>query len=129
VYLTKGSSTGDACKYGAKIMACLRRYSVNALPAQRPCDWITSKGTPRSRYSKVPPIRRLWPLRFGRLNRFASLLILLVNSFLLRGRRLPLECVQENRCSFGATELMRKWLSRAAIGSAGPFCWAHLRCS
>jgi len=85
VYLTKGSSTGDACKYGAKIMACLRRYRVKSLPAQCPCDWMTSKGTPCSRYSNFPPIQRLWPLRFRRLNRFVSLLILLVNSFLLRG--------------------------------------------
>ena len=86
---------------------------------------MTSKGMPRRRYSSVPPMRRLWPFRLGALMLSASLLILLVSSLLLRGRRLPLECVQVNRCSLGATELIRKWFLSAAAGSAGPSCLAH----
>jgi len=35
VYLTKGSSTGDACKYGAKIMACLRTPKAPVLGTNR----------------------------------------------------------------------------------------------
>jgi len=106
-------------------MACFLRYKANAFPAQRPWDWMTSKGMPRRRYSSVPPMRRLWPFRLGELILSASLLILLVSSLLLRGRRLPLEWVQVNRCSLGATVLIRKWFSSANMGSAGPDCSVH----
>ena len=98
---------------------------MKVLPAQCPCNWMTSNRTPHSRYSSVPPMRRLWPLRFGRLNRFASLLIFPVSSLLLRGCCLLLEWVQEKRCSFGATALMQKWFFSTAMGSVGPFCWTH----
>jgi hypothetical protein len=39
---------------------------VNASPDHLPMDLTTSKGIPLSKYSRVPPILRPWPLRSGR---------------------------------------------------------------
>ena len=60
----KASCTvGAACMYGARICACFLRYRMNASLDQRPFTFMTSKGTPRRRYSRVHPIRIPWPCK------------------------------------------------------------------
>ena len=41
--------------------ACFLRYRKKESPAQRPLAFITLKGMPRSRYSRVEPMRIPWP--------------------------------------------------------------------
>ena len=107
------------------MVACLWRYKVKVLPAHLPWDWMMSKSIPWRRYSSVPSICRLWPLRLGKLNWSASLLTLVVTSFLLNGQCFPLGWVQVKRCSLGVMVLTQRWLLRAAMGSEGSICLAH----
>jgi hypothetical protein len=51
-----GSKVGDDWIYGAIIVACLCKYNVKASLDHLPIDLTTSKGTPLSKYSNVPPI-------------------------------------------------------------------------
>ena len=81
---------------------------MKVLPAHLPWDWMMSKGIPWRRYSSVPPIHRLWPLRLGKLNWSASLLTLVVTSFLLNGQCFPLGWVQVKRCSLGVMVLTQR---------------------
>ena len=57
---------GLAWIYGAIMTACFLRYRRNKSPAQRPLAFITLKGMPRSRYSRVEPILMPWPCNGSR---------------------------------------------------------------
>jgi hypothetical protein len=46
--------------YGASFCAWRRKSIVNASDAQRPLAFMTSMGIPRSRYSRVDPMRMPW---------------------------------------------------------------------
>ena len=60
----KASCTvGTACIYGARICACFLRYKMKALLDQWPFTFMTLKGMPRRRYSRVEPIWIPWPCR------------------------------------------------------------------
>jgi hypothetical protein len=52
-------------------------------------DLTTSKGMPRSRYSRVHPMRRLYPLKLGSPAAVAAEKMCLVNSALETGRKPP----------------------------------------
>lgn len=108
--------------YGAIILAWSRRYKVKASLDHLPIVLTTSKGTPRRRYSRVPPIRSPWPLRSGRPAADAARDTLFVNSDLDKGRR-PFSCFHANKWSSGLAVLMRMWLAIADLGSVGP-SWA-----
>ena len=85
--LVASFTTGIACMYGAMpvMMACFHRYNAKESPAHCPSSWtfITSKGTPRRRYSSVEPIWMPWPCRGSRLAARAALAT-------VRGLPLPL---------------------------------------
>lgn len=72
-----------------------------------PIDLMTSKGIPRRRYSNVPPIWMLWPLRLGKLAVQEMSVMCLVTSFLDNGRR-PFLCFHAKRCAESSAELIRR---------------------
>ena len=79
-------STGCACIYGARIWACLVRLMRNASLAQQPLIFMTSKGTPRSRYSSVVPMHMPCPWHGSRLAAWAVLARALMNAVLVSVR-------------------------------------------
>ena len=80
---------GFDCRYGAKILPCSLRYRVKELEVHRPICFTTSNGIPRSKYSNVEPIRKLWPVRNGILAFSEANLIFQRKIFLVNGS-LPL---------------------------------------
>lgn len=97
---------------------------VNASLDHLPMVFTTSKGTPRNRYSSVPPMRKPWPFRSGSLAAAVTVASLLVSSFLDNGL-MPLACFQANRCAVPLAGFTRKWFSNAAFGSVAPSCAAQ----
>jgi hypothetical protein len=89
-------------------MSCWRRYSVKASLDHLPIDLTTSNGTSRKRYSSVPPMRRLCPLKLGRPAAMAAEDILLRNSALDSGQRLPEGCIRAKRCASSTAGLIFK---------------------
>ena len=93
--------------YGAITIACWRRYSVKASLDQRPIVLTTSNGIPRRRYSSVPPMRMLWPLRLAKGVMGGMLARRLRNSVFVRGRR-PFGCFHAKRGAESSAGLTRK---------------------
>ena len=89
-------TAGVAWMYGATITACFLRYSWKESPAQRPLAFMTSKGTPRRRYSSVDPIQMPWPCSGSRPAACAASPTLSRNLDLVRGRRVCM-ALYENR--------------------------------
>ena len=97
---------------------------MNAFELQRPICFTTSKGTPRSRYSKVAPILILCPEVNSTFPFFAANCILrkkilrVIGTFLL--------CVlKAKRWSLGPGSLSDKWLKKNSCGSVALFCLAQ----
>ena len=110
------SSIGWSWIYGAMIVACCWRYSVNVSLDQQPKAFMTSNGTPPSRNSRVPPIQMPWPLRLSSPSSSAIMLILSKKTFFVNGH-LPLACLYAKRGS-----LILKWLLSVVLGSETPWC-------
>ena len=69
------------------MMACFRRYRRNESPAHRPFAFMTSKGTPLSKYSRVEPILMPCPCRGSRPAARAAFPTLSRNFVLVRDLR------------------------------------------
>src|SRR6202023_1373828 len=99
---------------------------VKASLAHLPLTLRESKGRPRNRYSRVAPMRMLWPWSDGNPIVFLTiLLILTVKALRVRGRSLLSECRYAKSAVSGGVSLTRKWFSIAANGSASLFCLAQ----
>ena len=102
--------------YGAMIMACWWRYKVRASLDHQPRDFMTSKGTPCSKNSSIPPIRIPCPLRSISPRAVATVLILSKKVLLVNGQK-PLRCLYANRCPLAGGLLTWRWFSSRALGS------------
>ena len=78
-------TVGTACIYGARICACFLRYKMKVLLDQHSFTFMTSKGTPCRRYSRVDPIRIPWPCRGSRPAAHAAFANSEMNLELVRG--------------------------------------------
>ena len=79
-------TAGMAWIYGARICACFLRYRVNASLDHLPFTFMTSKGMPQRRYSRVEPILIPCPCRGSRPAARVALASSAMNFDFVRGR-------------------------------------------
>ena len=119
VYLTKPSWMGAAWMYGAMTTACFLRYNWKESPAQRPFAFITSKGTPCRRYSRVDPILIPCPCK-GSSPAARTASPTLSRNFDLVSVRRVFATLYENKCDASDGWLILRCCASALVGSVSP---------
>ena len=103
----------DGCfyTYGARILAWSRRYKENELELHLPICLTTSNGIPRSKYSKVASILRLW-LWENSMPAFSAVSLTLHRKIALVIGIKELWVLKEKRWLPGTGSLICKWMKR-----------------